>query len=78
MATSRPAPSTLGFLRLRKFFDLAVSDGVIPRNPMDGITYRKRSDLTRLTTTRSNSIPSWQTCDRSRQTDMARKRQQTS
>ena len=36
----------------RDFFELAVSDGVIPRSPMDGITYRKRPDLTRLTPTR--------------------------
>lgn len=36
----------------REFFGLAVSDGVIPRSPMDGITYRKRSDLTRLTPTK--------------------------
>jgi integrase len=35
-----------------KFFELAVNDSVIARNPMDGITYRKRQDLTRLTPTR--------------------------
>ena len=36
----------------RDFFELAVSDGVIARSPMDGIKYRKRQDLTRLTPTR--------------------------
>ncbi len=35
-----------------KFFELAVNDGVILRSPMDGITYRRRSDLTRLTPTK--------------------------
>lgn len=34
-----------------RFFDLAVNDGVIPRSPMAGIIYRRRSDLTRLTPT---------------------------
>ena len=36
----------------RDFFELAVSDGVIPRNPMAGIKYRRRQDLVRLTPTR--------------------------
>ncbi len=35
----------------RRFFDMAVSDGVIPRSPMAGITYRKPPELTRLTPT---------------------------
>jgi len=34
-----------------KFFDLAVTDGAIPRSPMEGITYRKRGKLRRLTPT---------------------------
>jgi len=34
-----------------KFFDLAVTDGVIPRSPMEGITYRKRGKPQRLTPT---------------------------
>lgn len=34
-----------------KFFELAVTDGVIPRSPMDGITYWRRPALTRLTPT---------------------------
>lgn len=36
----------------RRFFDSAVQDGVIPRNPMDGIKYGKVPKLTRLTPTR--------------------------
>jgi len=35
----------------RRFFDSAVDDGAIPRNPMDGIKYRKPPKLTRLTPT---------------------------
>lgn len=34
-----------------RFFDLAVSDGVIPRSPMEGIKYRKIPKITRLTPT---------------------------
>ncbi len=36
---------------IRRFFQSAVEDGVIPRNPMDGIKYRKLPKLTRLTPT---------------------------
>jgi integrase len=35
-----------------KFFGLAVGDNVIPRSPMEDITYRRRKKLTRLTPTR--------------------------
>ena len=35
----------------RKFFGMAVEDGVIPRSPMDGIKYVKPPKLTRLTPT---------------------------
>ncbi|MDX2080464.1 MAG: hypothetical protein SFU53_06735 [Terrimicrobiaceae bacterium] len=35
----------------KRFFEMAVQDGVIPRNPMDGIKYRKIPKLTRLTPT---------------------------
>ncbi len=35
----------------RRFFDSAVEDGAIPRNPMAGIKYRKPPRLTRLTPT---------------------------
>ena len=37
---------------LTRFFELAVQDGVIPRNPMEGIKYRRIPKLTRLTPTR--------------------------
>ena len=36
---------------MRRFFQSAVEDGVIPRNPMDGIKYRKLPKKTRLTPT---------------------------
>lgn len=36
----------------RRFFDSAVNDGVIPRNPMEEIKYRKPPKLIRLTPTR--------------------------
>lgn len=35
----------------RDFFALAVEDGVIPRSPMEGIKYRKRGEVIRLTPT---------------------------
>lgn len=35
-----------------RFFEMGVGDGVIPRDPMQGITYRRRGKPTRLTPTR--------------------------
>jgi integrase len=47
------APSTINtyISCASKFFELAVTDGAIARSPMDGITYRVRGKLTRLTPT---------------------------
>ena len=36
----------------KRHFEMAVQDGVIPRNPMDGIKYRRIPKITRLTPTR--------------------------
>ena len=35
-----------------RFFEMAVDEGVIPKDPMQGITYRRRGKPTRLTPTR--------------------------
>jgi integrase len=47
------APSTINtyISSASKFFELAVTDGAIARSPMEGIKYRKRGKLTRLTPT---------------------------
>jgi integrase len=47
------APSTINtyISCAAKFFELAVTDRAIARSPMDGITYRVRGKLTRLTPT---------------------------
>jgi integrase len=47
------APSTVNtyISCATKFFHLAVSDSAIARSPMEGITYRRRGKLTRLTPT---------------------------
>lgn len=50
-SSRKPATLNQMISDARRFFDLAVSDGVIPRSPMDGIKYQKRSKPTKLTPT---------------------------
>ncbi len=48
-ADLRPATRNKMLRAARAFFQSAVEDGVIARNPMDGMRYEKPGDITRLT-----------------------------